>query len=91
MIDRSLGRRKQEEPVKKPQKKKKTLECYFVRSPNYAEAVKEAMSLKAEGWTPRNWHYEATTMRFVILLTRPEGYKKPEEAKEENNKESTDK
>lgn len=84
MIDRSL-RKKKSEPAsvsKKPAKKKKSLECYFVRNQKYADAVKEALAKKEEGWTPRNWHYEATTMTFVILLTRPEGYKKKEEVAE---------
>lgn len=89
MIDRSLRKHKHTETETQPVKKKKKVEMYFVRNRTYADALKEADQKKAEGWTVRNWHYEATTMTFVILLTRLEGYVKPEEKKEETeNKES---
>jgi len=55
-------------------------EYFFVRSPKYEDALKEADELKKQGWQLRKWHYEAMTCRFVLTMERVK------EQKEDNTK-----
>ena len=68
---------------KKVIKKEKTpqiqYEYFFVRNSKYEDALKEADQLKEEGWYLRKWHYEATTLSFVLTMERI----KKEEPKQE--------
>ena len=59
---------------------------FFVRNSKYADALKEADSLKEQGWTLRKWHYEATTCSFILTMQRPKGYVPDPEPKQDEDK-----
>lgn len=68
--------------VIKQQAPKVEYEYFFVRNSKYEDALKEADSLKEQGWKLRKWHYEATTCSFVLTMQRE---KQSEQKQEDGN------
>ena len=69
-------------------KKKIEYDYYFIRNREYAGALKEANEYLEDGWTLKQWKYEATTMTFIFLMQRPKGYVKPEPTEEKAEEET---